>query len=140
MGQLKGSWLPSTYPKLTDSSSGITSEATDDYNCIAWAAGEDFRWWEPDLTGNYYWPEGVERTATLEAYVAAYETLGFSRCENGELEAGIEKIALFGSGSNGDEKPTHAARQLECGKWSSKLGQCEDITHTEVEDVSCVTY
>lgn len=25
--------------------------------------------------------------------------------------------------------PTHAARQLENGKWTSKLGQLEDIEH-----------
>jgi hypothetical protein len=42
------------------------------------------------------------------------------------MEIGIEKIALYLK--NG--APSHAARQLPDGKWSSKLGEADDITHT----------
>jgi hypothetical protein len=47
------------------------------------------------------------------------------RLPTGELESGFEKIALFAS----DGVPKHAARQLESGRWTSKLGTREDIEH-----------
>jgi hypothetical protein len=48
-------------------------------------------------------------------------------CEGDELEAGFEKIALF---ANNQGIPLHAARQLPSGRWTSKLGELEDIEHT----------
>jgi hypothetical protein len=52
--------------------------------------------------------------------------LGYQPCETAELEAGVEHIALYCL----DGKPTHAARQLPDGKWTSKLGKFLDSTHT----------
>lgn len=40
---------------------------------------------------------------------------------------GFQKVAFF-VGANG--VPTHAARQLPSGLWTSKLGEWEDIEHT----------
>ena len=45
---------------------------------------------------------------------------------DGDLEEGVEKIAIYIL--NG--KPEHAAKQLPDGRWSSKLGDLDDITHT----------
>jgi hypothetical protein len=42
------------------------------------------------------------------------------------LETGFEKIALF---ANADGTPTHLARQITNGRWSSKLGTLQDIEH-----------
>jgi hypothetical protein len=42
------------------------------------------------------------------------------------LEPGSEKIAVF---ANAKGVPTHAARQLASGFWTSKLGVSEDIEH-----------
>ena len=129
------------FPNLTETSAEVTSPATNQYNCIAWAAGDNDRWWWPDpnrIVG--YWPSGVERSETKDAFVEAFGTLGFAECENGNLEPGIEKIALFGNGAVGSEIPTHAARQLECGDWTSKLGCLEDITHSRVDDLSGAAY
>jgi hypothetical protein len=42
------------------------------------------------------------------------------------LEVGFEKIALY---ATPDGEPTHAARQLLNGKWTSKLGRWQDIEH-----------
>jgi hypothetical protein len=52
--------------------------------------------------------------------------LGFSPCEDAGLEVGFEKIALY---ATSDGEPTHAARQLRNGKWTSKLGRWQDIEH-----------
>ena len=47
-------------------------------------------------------------------------------CPGEELEAGFEKIALF---VDNRDTPRHAARQLPNGRWTSKLGELEDIEH-----------
>lgn len=87
-----------------------------------------------------YWPAGVERAETRQAFLGAYGKLGFVPCEDGAVEPGIEKIALFGRGPAGQETPTHAALQLETGEWTSKLGPLEDVTHSAVEDVCGPVY
>jgi hypothetical protein len=94
-------------------------------------------WWWPDSAYVYYWPPNVPREITIDAFIRAYETIGYTVCLDGELEAGFEKIALYAKRFPwGDVEPTHAARQLPDGKWTSKLGPCEDITHTGVTDVN----
>lgn len=116
------------FPRLASEGFAETSSATAKYNCIAWAAGRTDDWWWPDPLGNYPWPVGVPRTVTIEAFSQAFETLGYVRCEHGNLEPGFEKVALYAL--NG--LPTHAARQLPDGKWTSKLGKEIDISHTLV--------
>ena len=69
---------------------------------------------------------------TIEAFKAAFATLGFEECSDGELEQGFEKVALYASG----ETPRHAAKQLPNGKWASKLGLEQDIEHQTVNGVS----
>jgi hypothetical protein len=114
------------FPGLAACRFEITSPRTRFYNCIAWAAGETHRKWWPDKMKVEYWPEGVPREATLAAFVAAYATLGYQICENGDFEADFEKIAVFTKPAG---TPTHAARQLPSGTWTSKLGDEEDIEH-----------
>jgi hypothetical protein len=57
-------------------------------------------------------------------------------CEGSGLEVGFEKIALY---ALPDGEPTHAARQLLSGKWTSKLGRWQDIEH-ELEGLVCDRY
>jgi hypothetical protein len=85
----------------------------------------------------YFWPDGVSRGMTIADFVAAYATFGYSVCEEGSLEAGFEKIALYSRGDYVD----HAARQLPNGRWTSKLGlDGEDIEHDSVEVVAGGVY
>lgn len=102
------------------------SPATPEYNCIAFAANEDFRWWWPIPEDSYYWPENVPREENLEAFVKAFETLGYVACDNDNFENGFEKVAVYVDESG---KPKHAARQLRNGKWISKLGNYIDVEH-----------
>jgi hypothetical protein len=75
------------------------------------------------------------------SFEAAYQTLDYVRCQDGSFEQGVEKIVLFGSRDHvGDVIPTHAARQLASGKWTSKLGPFEDIRHDVPQDVSGPAY
>ena len=74
-----------------------------------------------------YWPLGVRREVTIAAFVEAFQSLGYETCTEGNLENGVIKVALFADEAG---KPTHAARQLPDGCWTSKLGELEDIEHT----------
>lgn len=96
------------------------------------------QWWWPEQKG--FWPRGALREVTLDAFLAAFATLGYEECEGGSLEEGYEKVALFAQNPNGVPKPTHAARQLRDGQWTSKLGPLEDIEHRNAEDVAGPTY
>lgn len=80
-----------------------------------------------------YWPPNVPRQETVDAFMLAYSTLGFAPCIDGAVEVGFEKIAIFATYAMGVLAPTHAARQLPDGKWTSKMGNCEDIIHTKVD-------
>lgn len=113
------------FPLLASTGYKITSPSSIDYNCIAWAADHSTECWWPDASSLYYWPlESFDDS--LESFVKAFETLGYSTCGNGVKKPGFDKIAIY---TNRAGKPTHAARQLEDGKWTSKLGPSEDITH-----------
>lgn len=102
-----------------------TSPSAKEYNCIAWAAGIDSEWWEPDPFGLWAWPPKAPREYSVQAYIAAYQTLGFRRCPSAIPEVGFEKIAIFTKGG----VPQHAARLLGTGEWTSKMGQDQDISH-----------
>jgi len=114
------------WPNLSGTDYQVTSPKSEEYNCFAWAVEEDDRWWQPIPGEQYYWPDGVPQEETLEAYIQAYQTLGYESADRDILETGYQKIAIYVDYSG---IPTHAARQLPNGKWTSKLGWLEDIEH-----------
>ena len=120
--------LEVAFPGLAGSGYRVTSPRDPDYNCIAWAAGETDKWWWPGSPGKrgVHWPDGAIHEATVEAFVEAFETLGYRSCGlNDALEEGFEKLAILTL--NGRVK--HMARQLRSGLWTSKMGALEDISH-----------
>jgi hypothetical protein len=132
-----GERIERAFPGLHGKTWQFTSPAASRYNCIAWAAGDTTRWWWPcDPAEDYYWPAGVERTETLAAFMAAYSSLGYAPCSTQELEPGYEKVAIFAAP---DGTLTHASRQLSNGRWTSKLGNWEDIEH-DLQDIGGAIY
>lgn len=120
--------FPSYFPEFPNSRHDpfIEKSAIDpDYNCIAWAYGTDKKRLWPNLP-HYYWPEGIPNEPTIEAFIQLFASIGYVECDNGDLENNYLKIAIYQK--NGE--PTHAARQLENGKWASKLGRYWDIHHS----------
>ena len=61
---------------------------------------------------------------------------GFSVCEDEVLEPAYEKIAIYAFVG----EFTHVARQLEDGRWTSKLGHLEVITHPSLANLSAGIY
>jgi hypothetical protein len=133
-----GSWNPGNFPNLNHKNHIVTSDWDRSYNCIAWAAGCNHQWWEP--VKPYYWPPNAPREITISAYAKAFETVGYTKCANGNLEEGFEKIAIFAAREDGRLVPTHAARQLPDGRWASKLGKSEDIEHLTLKDLDSPDY
>jgi hypothetical protein len=124
---------PRDFPRLSTGSYRITSPATIDYNCIAWAAQYDDNWWQPGI----YWPiANAPDDYSPGVLERVFIFLGYVECADGSLETGFEKVALFGSGL----LYTHAARQLPDGSWTSKLGKDVDIIHTAPDDVAGGVY
>ena len=112
--------IPSdAFPRLIAGTYQITSPASREYNCIAWAAGNAEAWWWPDSEGVGYWPADVPRQETVAAFVELYRSLGYEPVTDAAPESGYEKLVLYAL----EGRPTHAARQLASGKWSSKLGR-----------------
>jgi hypothetical protein len=116
----------SLFPDLGWTGYHITSAPDPVYNCIAWAVGQTKQWWWPDTDGFDFWPPGIPRDRTLPVFVQALATVGFSPCSDDSLEQGWEKVGIYAT----DEGPSHAARQLPNGAWTSKLGPDDDIEHT----------
>jgi hypothetical protein len=69
---------------------------------------------------------------TLESYIFAFETMGYRACDSDQLEANYEKVAIY---VDADGQPTHMARQLVSGLWTSKLGRGWDIEHQSLHGV-----
>lgn len=128
--------LEALFPGLRGSGYGITSSADDSYNCIGWAANDTLHWWWPDVLQKRYWPAGVAREETVAAFQEAFAALGYTACAGEELEAGLEKVAFF---ADAQGCPTHAARQLPSGRWTSKLGELQDVEHA-LRDLEGVEY
>ena len=122
------------FPNLRNSGWRITSDADEEYNCIAWAAEDSVEWWWPEP--DKFWPAEAPREETIDAFVAALGTVGFLPCENADLETGMQKVAIFAF----DDQPTHAARQLPKGNWTSKLGKGCDIEHDDSNGASGAFY
>jgi hypothetical protein len=113
------------FPNLTSHNSKPASPANNAYNCIAWAYGVDDTWFWPDPDYLYYWPDTINRNEDINAFIDLFKSIGYELCENSALEHGCQKIALY----TRNDTPTHAARQLPDGKWTSKLGPNIDIKH-----------
>ena len=125
--------LLQAFPKLLVTGYKKTSEFTRRYNCLAWAAGETHRRWDPN-DPSAYWP--AKREQTFDAFKQAYATRDYVECADGDFEHGFEKIAIFAIG----DKPQHAARQVGTGAWTSKLGPDIDIEHPNLEGLEAGVY
>ena len=121
-------------PNLTAENYRITSPTSWQYNCIAWVIGISDAWWWP-VPGRY-WPAEVPREENIDAFLSALATRGYSPCLSGDVEVEREKIAIYCVGV----APTHAARQLADGWWTSKLGPSFDIEHADLEALAGGVY
>ncbi len=122
--------LEEQFPNLAFTGYKLIAADTPDYNCVAWAAEDTQNWWWPDPHDVHYWLPNVLREETLEAFIQAFQALEYKVCETAVLEVGCQKIAIY---SDEEAIPTHVARQLANGNWTSKIGQYETIEHPTLD-------
>ena len=109
----------------------IKSDPTPEYNCLAWALGIDWASFNPEpFTGGYQWFPGVERIWTRETILKILANHNYQEEADRTLEQGWEKIAIY---DDIHGIPQHFARQLQSGRWTSKMGRLNDIEHYNLE-------
>ena len=89
------------FPKLKQYT--VTSPKDTAYNCIAFAAGDVSRKWEPISfpSPGYYWPAAFAHDPdSVAGLIELFESLGYQQCENSELEQGNRKIAVYAISSD----------------------------------------
>lgn len=74
---------------------------------------------------------------SISNFQQAYGLLGYVLCTDGSPETDFEKIAIY---QDQGGVPTHAARQLPSGLWTSKCGRSFDIEHATEHDAGGGTY
>ncbi len=128
--------LCNIFPDLrNDANFEILSPQTPLYNCIAWAMQFEDRWVSIFDYPNYWWPNGVEKTMSPDALIEAFKAVGFTLCDNRDLEESFDKVVLY---KNEDKNEwTHAARIISETTEHSKFGQSFDGTHSH--EVLCKT-
>ena len=108
-----------------------TSDPSIKYNCLVYAVRVEWGWFEPPnhLPG-YYWPPGIDPEWNDRTVKQVLARFGYNEISDSpEPEDGYDKIAIYGD----KDGPTHFARQLPNGNWSSKLGELIDVEHTTLE-------
>ena len=130
-------WIDEDLPHLAAEGYELTSDPTDEYNCIAYAAGETDRWWSHAEGHDYYWPEHASRSSSIASLIEVFAGLGYEMCGDAEDDPRFRKVALYAD-RRGDW--THAAVQLPDGEWGSKLGLYEDISHHTPESLDPYLY
>ena len=116
--------IENAFPNLAGSGYEITSQSSDDYNCIAWAVGITGRRWDCDSPRSY-WPPSLPRNQEVATLIRLFAGQGYTVCDDDAKEPGYEKIAIYAIAGTF----FHVAKQLSDGRWSSNLGSREDITH-----------
>jgi hypothetical protein len=77
------------------------------------------------------WPFWSSRIVTRAAFITAFRGFGYQECDHSRPELWFEKVAIY----EFNDDPTHMARQLKDGTWTSKCGGLEDITHFTLDAV-----
>ena len=131
MGESDGTdELVGIFPKLAAEGFKVVAPRSNQYNCIAFAAGDTGRWWyfyQPD-----YWPVHAPRSNSITSLVEVFAGLGFERCRDSGIEPGFGKIALYEQLGAW----THAAVQTSHGTWRSKIGRGPVIEHRSPESLA----
>jgi len=128
------------FESLTAENHERTSPPDPKYNCIAWAAGfNDSFWWPyPYELAPYFWPLGPQDDDSIDKFIECFRYLGFEVCEDSSFVEGYIKVAIY---IGEDSYPTHMARQIHGERsWTSKLGEYEDIAHSELSAMECKLY
>src|SRR5262249_40151901 len=121
------------FPRLREEFE-VLAAASPSYNCIGWSLGFNNSW---------VWPVEAGQTVSLYHFDALYRYYGFTRVNKlaYRRQPDHDKVVLYAARrANGHITPTHAARQMPDGSWTSKLGSLPLIRHLHPHDVAGPSY
>jgi type VI secretion system secreted protein VgrG len=106
----------------------VLRNGTSSYNCIAWSLG---------ITNKWIWPG-----TSLPAFDKLNNDHGFHRISglDYKVEAGVDKVVLYGKKKDGKTVVTHQARQMSDGTWTSKMGKMAVIRHATPDSLDGPDY
>jgi hypothetical protein len=110
----------------------LTSPATAEYNCLAWALGVSNQSIWPDEDRINSWPESLPRNDRIDTILDFLLSLGFEEVDHGHREHGYTKIAVHLD----NLEVAHVSRLTPQGWWESKLGALADVHHDHVHSLS----
>ena len=141
MGAQEGiSWLVRTitpvelqarFPKLGGGNYKRASLATARYNCLAFACGDERKWWEPRPGGRFYWPPNAQKDTSLATVTRIFIADGYVETAYRNVEAGYLKAAIY---VDLEDIDTYSHVAMSDGAvWKSKLGKGQDIEHDSLD-------
>ena len=86
--------LENAFPNLAASGYEITGEASDRYNCIAWAFGIATQRWDFN-SPRRHWPPDLPRNQEIGTLLRLFADQGYTVCDSDAREPGYEKIAIY---------------------------------------------
>jgi hypothetical protein len=118
--------IDADFPGLIGMPYELASPATMQYNCIAFAFGDEENVWDTPERCGFYWPPGFQRDPTIEVITSIVQLHGFrisheAISENPETDA----LAIYAKAG----LVNHLAKWQDPGIWKSKLGDGRDINH-----------
>lgn len=123
--------LQERFPKLNANNHKRVSRATARYNCLAFANGDERKWWEPLNGGRYRWPSNAKRDTLLLTVAGIFKAEGYTETDNRDVESGYAKVALYVDLEDVDSY-CHVAFS-DGVVWKSKLGKGQDIEHDSLD-------
>ena len=104
-------------------------------NCLGFALGDLYNWWEPPGGHGQYWPPGFSEDITVNTVEAIIRVHGFTiEVSRGDLPE-TEAIAIYAVG----DEWTHFAK-FSNGVWKSKLGEGHDVARVNLDDLTIGIY
>lgn len=122
------------FPSLVGKNYDLSDEDFN-YNCLAYAVGDQKNWWEPPKGGGRYWPPGFDddlRVGTVESIIRVF---GFTVETKLNRTPKTESVAIYSDGSEW----THFAK-FAGGHWSCKLGEGHDVSRVNLADLEGTLY
>ena len=104
------------------------------YNCLAYAFGDQSQWWEPDRPG-CYWPPGFPKDITVPTVESIIRVHGYTVEVDFNSTPKTAAVAIYSK----DNEWTHFAKFFD-GQWRCKLGEGHDISGMLLQDIEGTYY
>jgi hypothetical protein len=122
------------FPALVGKDYDLSNEDFNN-NCLGFALGDLYNWWEPPRGHGQYWPPGFPEDITVKTVEEIIRVHGFTVEVIPGTPPETDAIAIYAIG----DEWTHFAR-FAGGAWASKLGEGHDVSRVNLGDLTVNMY